>query len=337
MLNEVWWIYGNNDYRSWESKLIEIGEIMFSIIIPVYNSEKYLKRCINSILAQTFQNFELIAVDDGSSDSSPEILKAYSDSDSRIKVIRKNNQGVSSARNIGINSAKGDYIIFVDADDYIDKGLLQTLCTNLNGEDLVFYNFLDNGTKNHVKPLSNNFYSREEALMLISGNYSFRGFVWNKAFKRKVIVDNDIRFRDDVHMCEDLCFCVDFIEKISTFKIINDALYFYEHRGVSASANVFNDKRMSAINVYDYLLSKSIIKANKIIYIQYKHQYIRHCLSIWKMIKLDKSHYIYRNEIIKRIKKENFDFLIDNSFNIKYKLAYIMIKLVPMREGNKND
>lgn len=310
---------------------------MFSIIVPVYNSEKHLKRCINSILGQTIQNFELIAIDDGSSDNSAKILKVYSENNRKIKVITQNNYGVSAARNIGIKYATGEYILFVDADDYIDKKLIETLSFYLKNEDLAFYNFFDNGVKNFIRLRTNELCNQKEALMLISGNDSFRGFVWNKAFKRKIIIDNNIRFRENVHMCEDLCFCVEFIEKISTARIIDYALYSYEHRGVSASANVFNRKRVSAIKVYDYLLNKNIIKDNKIINTRYRHQYIRHCLSIWNMIRRDKSYYTYLREIIRRIKLENYSFLLDNNFNIKYRLVYLMIKLAPMRERKEGN
>ena len=96
----------------------------FSIIIPVYNSEKYLEACISSIINQNYQNFELILVDDGSTDNSASILKKYSKLDERVKTVYKENGGVSSARNTGIDTSKNDYIIFVDSDDILEKNTL---------------------------------------------------------------------------------------------------------------------------------------------------------------------------------------------------------------------
>ena len=101
-----------------------------SIIVPVYNVEKYLKRCIDSILNQSFTDFELILVDDGSTDNSGEIIDEYAIKDERIKVIHKENGGLSSARNVGIEYSKGNYIAFVDSDDYINKNMYKILYKN---------------------------------------------------------------------------------------------------------------------------------------------------------------------------------------------------------------
>ena len=93
---------------------------LISIIVPIYNSESTLKRCVDSILAQTYQNFELLLIDDGSKDCSGEICKEYAQKDSRVKVFHKENGGVSSARNLGLDNARGEWVTFVDSDDWID-------------------------------------------------------------------------------------------------------------------------------------------------------------------------------------------------------------------------
>ena len=104
---------------------------LISIIVPVYKVEKYLRRCIDSILAQTYQNIEVLLVDDGSPDNSGAICDEYADKDSHVRVFHKPNGGVSSARNLGLMEAKGQYIGFVDADDYIDKTMYEVLLDNL--------------------------------------------------------------------------------------------------------------------------------------------------------------------------------------------------------------
>lgn len=109
-----------------------------SVIVPVYNVEKYLRKCVDSILSQTFTDFELLLIDDGSKDHSGEICDEYALQDDRVKVFHKENGGVSSARNLGIDVAKGEWITFVDADDYIAENLLQSLCNIDSNVDIAF-------------------------------------------------------------------------------------------------------------------------------------------------------------------------------------------------------
>ena len=142
-----------------------------------------------------------------------------------------------------------------------------------------------------------------------------------------IVIENDIKFKDDIHMCEDLCFCIDFLENNITTAFILEPLYYYEHRGVSASANIFSAKRFSVIKAYDYLLSKPLIRGEETVYRCYKHQYIRHCLSLWKMIRNDDENVGYKKELSDRIKKVDWKFAIDKSFNIKYRLVFVAIKI----------
>ena len=108
----------------------------FSIIVPVYNVEKYIEKCLESILNQTYDNFEIIVINDGSTDNSKKILDNYK-TNKKIKIINQDNQGLSIARNNGLGAASGDYILFIDSDDYIEEELLSTLNKNINNEDLI--------------------------------------------------------------------------------------------------------------------------------------------------------------------------------------------------------
>ena len=215
----------------------------------------------------------------------------------------------------------------MDADDYVEKNLLEKISECSSKAEMIMYNFKDNGIVNKVEKEVPPFCDDvSESAILISGLNSFRGFVWNKAFKRNIVIKNDIKFKDDIHMCEDLCFCIDFLEKNITTAFILEPLYYYEHRGVSASANIFSAKRFSVIKAYDYLLSKPLIRGEKTVYRCYKHQYIRHCLSLWKMIRNDDENVGYKKELSDRIKKVDWKFAIDKSFNIKYRLVFVAIK-----------
>ena len=106
-----------------------------SVIVPIYNAEKYLHRCVDSLLAQSFQDFELILVDDGSSDSSPQICDAYAATDTRIKAFHQKNQGVSSARNFGLDMATGRFCTFIDSDDWIELDMYETMMNSLEKND----------------------------------------------------------------------------------------------------------------------------------------------------------------------------------------------------------
>lgn len=124
-------------------KYSEVGDIFFSVVIPVYNVKDYLEKCVESVLGQTFENFEVILVDDGSSDGCSGLCDRYAGKDNRVRVIHKENGGLVSARNAGIKSASGNYICYVDGDDWVGDGLLETLYRVLSeqGElDMVVYN-----------------------------------------------------------------------------------------------------------------------------------------------------------------------------------------------------
>lgn len=300
---------------------------MFSIIIPIYNVEKYLERCIKSIINQTYKDFEAIFINDGSTDSSITVLKKYSALDERIIVIDKENEGVSSARNLGLEKAHGKFVVFVDADDYIDNHMLETLSKAPKDSDLIMFNYIDNGVENLIKTEVPNRCTATDALILVSGMDSFRGFVWNKAFKKSIIEKNNLRFQNNIHMCEDLCFCVDFIEKSTNIQFIDKPLYFYEHCKAGVSANVFNQKRASVITAYDYLLGKPIIFENKSVNKKYRYQYIRHCLSLWNMTKNKEEFKTYNKEMVERIKKEDWSFVMNSEFKIKFRIIFTAIKL----------
>lgn len=113
--------------------------MLFSIIIPVYNVERYLRECLDSVLAQSYEDWEAVCVDDGSTDRSPEILAEYAEKDPRVIVLRQENGGLSAARNKGLDLARGEYILFLDSDDYLERQALQTLSDHLHGEDLLCF------------------------------------------------------------------------------------------------------------------------------------------------------------------------------------------------------
>lgn len=236
---------------------------LITIIIPVYNVEKYLKKCLDSIINQTYKNLEIILIDDGSIDNSPKICDEYAIKDKRIKVIHKRNAGVSSARNDGLNKATGQYLIFVDSDDYIELNMVEKIYNNTKkyNTDLYLFNYytIENKVKRKgstLKTPSKNLTKKEFYNYLFSNQY-YCGYICNKLFKTSTI--GKIRFQKDVHLLEDLLFISQVAENCNNFYYDYDEyLYNYVIREESALNSKFNLKQLSSITVRDKVMKYAI-------------------------------------------------------------------------------
>lgn len=197
---------------------------LVSVITPVYNAEKCLERCIDSILKQSYSNFELLLIDDGSTDASGRICDQYAKTDSRIKVFHKRNGGVSSARNIGLRNVKGEWVTFIDSDDWVHPLYLEKLLgAEKNGVDLIISN-------------CNVDVSEESSCKLIDGmNYSLIFFEdvscytvpWGKLYKANIIHDNNILFKEYMHLGEDAVFIYIYMIYSQLVCLLGDAGYNY--------------------------------------------------------------------------------------------------------------
>lgn len=201
---------------------------MISIIVPIYNSEKYLDRCINSLLNQTHVNFELLLINDGSTDSSGNICKKYVEKDKRVKLYTKINGGVSSARNLGLDNAKGEYICFVDSDDYVENDYLLKLYNKIKASDLVVCSYLyEKQNISVVEKLNDCELSVNCSLLneiLMKG--AFMGPVC-KLYKKDIIESNKIRFNTNIHSGEDTLFVYTYLLHINKISTIKDITYHY--------------------------------------------------------------------------------------------------------------
>lgn len=206
---------------------------LVSIIVPVYNVELFLKKCVNSILNQTFSNIEVILVDDGSTDSSKNICKQFQQIDSRIRVITKINGGLSDARNAGLDVATGDYIIFVDSDDYVNENFVMKLVKSLekNSAEIAICGFnVVKATNNYEETLDSTagVFSGRELLSKIMGVRGYRYVVaWNKIYKRSLF--QYIRF-DKGKVFEDEYICSRLLFNVSRVCVVNQPLYNYVQR-----------------------------------------------------------------------------------------------------------
>ena len=231
-----------------------------SIIIPVYNSEAYLERLLESVLTQTFQDFEVLIVDDGSTDSSPSILHAFSQKDSRIHLFFQSHLGPSVARNKGIEQAKGDFISFVDSDDYLDNDYYESFFSEGNDYDIIFQGYMSENSlctemdriipefKIVKKGCCNDivYYLRKKKLL---------GWTWIKLIRRSLILEHNIRFNPDIMWREDSLFAMQICEHIHSICIIPQCHYHYcLHNGSLSHSDLSSQKC--------YLLGKLMWKAS---------------------------------------------------------------------------
>lgn len=196
-----------------------------SVIVPVYNVEKYLHRCIDSILAQTFTDFELLLIDDGSKDQSGKICDEYAVKDKRIRVFHKENGGVSSARQFGVDNSNGEYSIHVDSDDWVDCQMLDVLyfTANKSGRDIVVADYFHNG-----KYISEKYPQKHIDVVydLLCGKV--RGVMWNKLVRLSLYKKFNVLFPSGINFCEDLFVCVSLCLHTNKIEHINQAFYHYE-------------------------------------------------------------------------------------------------------------
>lgn len=222
---------------------------MISVIVPIYKVEKYLKRCVNSLLAQSYSDFELILVDDGSPDNCGNICEEYAAKDKRIRVIHKDNGGLSDARNAGLKIAKGEYIAFVDSDDWVATNYLETLLKviELTGSDICECEVLkttgeiekyENSKEKHTS------YSSEKALELLICDKILHQYVWNKLYKRSCL--KDIPFAVG-KINEDEFWTYQVFGHARRITKISNTLYYYFQRENSIMGNHYNLKRLDAL------------------------------------------------------------------------------------------
>lgn len=242
-----------------------------SIIVPVYNVENFIHECINSILKQTFTDFELILVDDGSVDLSGAICDDYSKQDKRIKVIHKENGGQSSARNRGIEAAKGDYIGFIDSDDWISDEMYMILYTKAidTNADIIACNIImhNKDLTNHLycDKADDSFYDRNSAMNELYLNERLTFSPCNKLYKKELF--KGISFKEG-YILEDMDFAYRIIHQANTIYYTGEALYHYRYNHESTMRRVFSKKRLDEFevrnNMYTFYLENYPHHANEL-------------------------------------------------------------------------
>lgn len=217
-----------------------------SVIIPVFNSEKTIKRCIESVLNQTYRNLEIIIIDDGSTDNSLSLCRNYAERDARIIVKSVKNGGPSSARNIGLGLAKGDYVAFCDADDWMRSDMMESLMHGLQDDNTqLAMCYYGTETKSKTKLIQ---LRSQEALEMCIEDEHIGGFLWNKLFDLSIIKSNNLRLDETIFHCEDLLFVTEYIVHIDRAVLITEAYYCYEQDINSLSHNNSSLKKYTNLN-----------------------------------------------------------------------------------------
>lgn len=339
MVKEFYLIYSFGIFRLilMVCKMVkEIDEMqeLVTVIVPIYNSERYLEACIRSIMNQTYKNLEIILIDDGSRDSSLCICYDMQKLDDRIIVISKENSGVSSTRNLGLDNTHGQYVYFCDSDDLVKPTMIATMLKKIKeaNVDMACSSYCiirDNGgmVESNKTPYEEYILDKNEMLSLILSNIDkqYRGYLWNKLFKADYL--KTVRFNDKLKICEDEVFCVNYVKNIEKGIFFNEELYQYRDNPTGAENQPFNTNKLTYIDSKEEILEnliklhvdKQLINSlsNILIY--------QYCSCFWKVLfsKIDdKNFYIKKFKL--GFKKCKPYFCMNDNWSSKMKIVYMV-------------
>jgi glycosyltransferase involved in cell wall biosynthesis len=304
-----------------------------SCIVPVYNASKYLNQCVDSILNQTYSNFELLLINDGSTDNSGEICDLKASSDERIQVYHIKNKGVSSARNTGIKESKGEYICFIDSDDWINQNTFLEIFKNLinNNTDFVIW-----GMKlryaNYAKELNVpncNYYSKLDDIRLLLVKIDLAGLLespCNKLYSNIIIKKNNLFFDEEVSYLEDMKFNCNYIQKINSISSINNP--FYNYRKEINSSSLSKNYPLNLVELTQEINSLRIKLFSPFLG-SYKDEYTLFLKSLLDRAKMSLNIEMYSKNMTSKMRKHNWDMLLKsynkNSFkNTKIKFLLML-------------
>lgn len=301
---------------------VNYSNSLISIIIPIYNVEKYLPACLDSIIGQTHKDLEIILVNDGSTDNCRQICEEYAEKDKRIKVIHRENGGLSDARNAGLEIATGDFISFVDSDDMISSDFYEKLLNALlsNDADIAECGFLKFETEQELKilpetPVSKiELFEAEEALELLMKDY-IQSMVWNKIFRKEIVIDSEFP-KGKIH--EDVFWTHQVIGNSRKIVKIHDILYFYRQQKNSIMGKRYSLHRLDAVEALEariFYMKKYFPKLESLAIRVFCFTAMSHLRQLNEHPEIDPNE-SYRNEIKQWIRKYNKISVIKN-WNLK--------------------
>lgn len=307
---------------------------MLSIIIPIFNAEKYLEKCIDSILEQRYTEYELILVDDGSIDKSAQMCDEYADKDNRVIVIHKENGGLSDARNTGVKVAKGEYIFFIDSDDFLDDNkALEKIVNRLKKSNADVLNFgfkkyyaNEDKEYNYFKIDKNmpiEYCKDEKGFEFLMQNSLYIASAWNKVIRRQLFEKSDLSFKKGIYS-EDIDWCARLLIVAKKFDFINESFYCYRQREGSISKSISNKnlKDLKDAIVICYDMSKDLqgdFKNDYLSYVAYQYATFLVCQA---KVKLNQENKTYIDQMRK------YSFLLKYSNNKKVRILYILHRVL---------
>lgn len=306
---------------------------MVSIIVPVYNTEKYLEDCLQSLVNQTYDDIEIILVDDGSVDDSAKICDYWSEKDDRIVVYHKKNEGVSTARNFGIQRAKGEFLMFVDADDMLVFNAIEYLVEEMKKKQAELVackyqsqEYIRNSRKLNLRTevVSKEDYLRE---MMIP-NRNIAAFVYNRLYLTQTIIEKKIKFNQNVRVCEDTLFNYEYMKAIKKIVFIDNALYFYRiNTGSTMFQKKMNPAKLTANTVFDKMLDDTeSLEEKKMIAVGCVAYNVILLMQMYKYKWEKRNDYIIVKNHLKIYPMEFMKSII----KFKYKIGYLILLCLPI-------
>ena len=308
-----------------------INNIKLSVIIPVYKVEQFIHQCVDSVLNQTYKNIEVLLVDDGSPDTCPEICDSYAKKDNRIRVIHKENGGSSSARNAGIKVFTGDYLLFLDSDDFWNDDDFLTKLVNkhlVKNYDLVIYGYHKYFGNNNVVDVLNvtNYVSGNSKLEQVKSmveNSIYESQSWSKAVKSSVIHDNNMLFKEGI-VSEDIDWSARLMIFAKSFDVYAESVYSYRQNEESITHNISKTNIIDLKNNIKYIVELS----EKIKGEDYYEYYMNYCayqyITFLNCIcGIDKS----ENISMEKAEMKQYAYLLNYHINSKVKKIYLFNKI----------
>lgn len=303
---------------------------LITIVVPIYNIEKYVEKCIESIIGQTYKNIEIILVDDGSKDNSGKICDEFATKDHRIKVIHKENGGLSDARNKGLEVARGKYIVFVDGDDYIEQDMIEDLYSNLKENNLKIavcgaYRVIGNKKNFFKKTYNKKIFSKEEALIkIIDERNDFRVWAWNKMYDISLFKNIRYPLRK---IYEDVGTTYKLIDLVDEVIYTGKQSYNYCDRADSITGiEIFNEKELNRIEMCEEMCDYIEKKYDKLKYYYEFFKITQYIAVINIMIKSNLYDFEIINKTRKLISKNLFHIIFLNVSMIK-KIQILLFKI----------
>lgn len=305
---------------------------LITLVIPAYNAEHTIERCLDSILRQTYEHLEILIVDDGSLDGTKAVIQKYARKEKRIRLFFQSNQGVSVARNAGIRHASGRYLLFVDADDYLEPDMVETLYQIYQqypvlGLAVCGYDEVVGEQKRIPRLQYPSDMSQIEFLRNIFGLYSIKGFLFNKLFRMDIIKEKKLQLNEKIYICEDLLFCFEYGIQIDQVVCSHALLYHYVINDGSATHCSYSWKRFTAVQAFEKVKKEIKPLGDQRLTNAVNAHYIIICIQLFKRIfaKNKNPSGDEMRQILSVLRKMNWKFFV-SEWPLKYKTAYFFLK-----------